>query len=108
MIADNGFQGGLVTGPAMALAAAPDLAGHAVTLSVDGAPKGQGTGSLVLGHPLDSLAWLARELARRQHPLKAGDIVAAGSCTGLHFVTQPAHVAADFGALGRVEMKVVA
>lgn len=108
MIADNGFQGGLVTGPAMPLAAAPDLAGHAVTLSVDGAEKGRGTGSLVLGHPLDSLAWLAGELARRHHSLRAGDIVAAGTCTGLHFIAQPAHVVADFGALGRVEMRLVA
>jgi len=108
MIADNGFQGGLVMGPAIPRAAAPDLGRHTVTLSIDDIERGRGTGQLVLGHPLDSLAWIAGELARRHHPLKAGDIVAAGTCTGLHFVTQPATVVADFGALGRVEVKVVA
>lgn len=108
MIADNGFQGGLVLGPGRPLAAAPDLAAHEVTLSVNGAVKGRGAGRLVLGHPLDSLAWLAGELARRGHPLRAGNVVAAGTCTGLHLVAAPARVVADFGTLGRVEMSVVA
>lgn len=107
IIADNGFHGALVTGPGRPLASAPDLAGHAVTLTIDGALKGQGTGSLVLGHPLESLAWLGGELARRGHPLRAGDIVAAGTCTGLHFVNEPALIVADFGPLGRVEVRLV-
>ena len=108
MIADNGFQGGLIMGPGLPLAAAPDLAALEVTLSVEGAIKGRGTGRLVLGHPLDSFAWLAGELARRGQVLRGGDIVAAGTCTGLHFVTAPAEIVADFGKLGRVEMNVVA
>lgn len=108
MIADNGFQGGLVLGPSRPLAAAPDLAAHEVTLSVDGTVKGRGTGRLVLGHPLDSFAWLAGELSRRGISLRAGDVVAAGTCTGLHFVAAPARVVADFGSLGRVEMNVAA
>ena len=107
MIADNGFQGGLVTGPAAPLTPPLDLAAHEVTLVIDGVECGRGTGELVLGHPLDSLAWLAGELARRGLGLRAGDIVAAGACTGLHFVKAGAHVVADFGRLGRVEMHVV-
>jgi 2-keto-4-pentenoate hydratase len=108
MVADNGFHGGLVLGPSLPLAAAPDLAEHEIALSVDGAVKGRGPGRLVLGHPLDSLAWLAGELSRQGHPLRAGDIVAAGTCTGLHFVTAPARIVADFGTMGRVDMNLVA
>lgn len=107
MIADNGFHGALVTGPVRPLAGAPDLAAQPVAMSIAGVVKGQGTGSVVLGHPLESLAWVAGELARRGHPLRAGDLVSAGTCTGLHFVTEPAEIVADFGSLGRVEVKLV-
>jgi 2-keto-4-pentenoate hydratase len=44
---------------------------------------------------------------RRGYFLKAGDIVASGTCTGLHFAAPGADVVADFGVLGRVEMRVL-
>lgn len=108
MIADNGFNGGMVVAGGIPDWRGLDLATHQVTLAVDGVVRGQGTGSLVLGHPLDSLAWLASDLSRRGHALRAGDIVAAGTCTGLHVVTPPAEIVADFGSLGQVRMTVVA
>ena len=47
-----------------------------------------------MGHPLDSLAWLASNLAARGHGLKPGDLVAAGTCTGLHLLRPPSRVLA--------------
>ena len=83
-----------------------DLATHVVTLSVDGELKGEGTGALVLGHPLIALTWLANEMSRRGDGLHAGELVAAGTCTGLHFVQAGSTVVADFGAaLGQVTIR---
>ncbi len=38
------------------------------------------------GDPLRLVTWLANHGAHRGRPLRAGDIVAMGSCTGLRFV----------------------
>jgi len=107
IIADNGFHGGLVVGPAIPQWESIDLTHCEVTLSIDGVTRGQGASEGTLGDPLDGLVWIANELARRGYGLKANDIVATGTWTGLHFVREPsAVVVADFGALGRVELRV--
>lgn len=101
--ADNAFNGGLVAGRPLQDWRGLDLASHEVTLSIDGDRKGTGTGTLVLGHPLLALTWLANELSRRGQGLRAGDLVAAGTCTGLHFAGAGCTVVAEFGdLLGRV------
>jgi 2-keto-4-pentenoate hydratase len=104
--ADNAFNGGVVVGPAFEGWRRLDLATHVVTLSIDGERKGEGTGALVLGHPLIALTWLANDLSRRGDGLRAGELIAAGTCTGLHFASAGSTVVADFGpALGRVEIQ---
>ncbi|MGD9884728.1 MAG: 2-keto-4-pentenoate hydratase [Reyranella sp.] len=104
--ADNAFNGGLVAGRPLQDWRRLDLASHAVTLSIDGDRKGAGTGALVLGHPLLALTWLANELSRRGSRLRAGELIAAGTCTGLHFVTPGSSVVADFGdLLGQVTIR---
>jgi 2-keto-4-pentenoate hydratase len=97
--ADNAFNGGLVAGRPFEVWQQLDLGSHAVTLSIDGAVKGAGTGALVLGHPLLALTWLANELSRRGSGLRAGELIAAGTCTGLHFAAAGSTVVADFGTL---------
>ena len=104
--ADNAFNGGVVVGTAFEEWRNLDLASHLVTLSVDGDRKGEGTGALVLGHPLIALTWLANEMSRRGDGLRAGELVAAGTCTGLHFVQAGSTVVADFGTvLGQVTIR---
>ena len=105
--ADNAFNGGVVVGSAFESWRSLDLASHVVTLSVDGELKGEGTGALVLGHPLIALTWLANELSRRGDGMHAGELVAAGTCTGLHVVQAGSTVVADFGAaLGEVTIQL--
>jgi 2-keto-4-pentenoate hydratase len=104
--ADNAFNGGVVVGTPFEAWRSLDLETHRVTLSVDGALKGEGTGALVLGHPLIALTWLANEMSRRGDGMHAGELVAAGTCTGLHFVSANSTVVADFGAaLGQVTIR---
>lgn len=104
--ADNAFNGGLVAGHPVEAWRQLDLGSHEVTLSIDGELKGTGTGALVLGHPLLALTWLANELSRRGEGMRAGDLVAAGTCTGLHFVDPGSTVVADFGpVLGQVTIR---
>ena len=67
-------------------------------ISVNGEVKIEGSGSEVMGHPLNSLLWIANERARKGFPLRPGDIITTGTCTGiLAKVSSPAVVVADFG-----------
>jgi 2-keto-4-pentenoate hydratase len=106
IIADNGFHGGLVVGRPVNEWERLDLAAYEVALSMSGALRAKGASAGSLGHPLDGLVWIANELSRRGYGLGKGDIVATGTWTGLHFVREPAMVVADFGTLGRVEVRV--
>jgi 2-keto-4-pentenoate hydratase len=62
-----------------------------------------GSAASIMGHPLEAIVWLARELARRGKRLEPDDIVTTGSCTTILQVLPGQHMAADFGPLGQVE-----
>lgn len=50
-----------------------------VTSDSTGKELGRLPGKAILGHPLNSVIWLAQELKRRGKALKAGDVVSLGS-----------------------------
>lgn len=79
LIADDFFGAGCVLGPARRDWRSLDLAACAAFMTVNGKDSGRGTGAMVLGHPLEALAWLADTLAGQGRSLKAGDIVMTGS-----------------------------
>ena len=54
---------------------------------------------------LPLLAWLARHARERGRPLRAGDVVTTGSCTGLLFAWEGARVQAEVEGVGRVELQ---
>ena len=104
MTADGGANIALAVGPWRGDWQALDLAGHKVTVSVNGEEKGSGTGSAALGHPILVMVWLANQEARMGLGLKAGDIVSTGTCTGIASVRPGDEAVADFGKLGRVDI----
>ena len=108
IIADNGFHGGIVVGEAVAGWPGIELVSCEVRLSIGKEVRGKGISAETLGDPLDGLVWIANELSRRRFGLCPGDIVATGTWTGLHFVNGAEQVVADFGALGRVQLNVLA
>jgi 2-keto-4-pentenoate hydratase len=82
-----------------------DLPGLTVALEVDGERRAEGSGSAVMGDPIEALVWLANHLSRRAIGLRAGDLVTTGSCTGITMVEAGAKVRADFGQLGEVVVR---
>lgn len=70
---------------------------------LDGKQVLAGRSASVMDHPLNAIAWLARQLAARGQQLEIGDIVATGSCTTILQVLPGQSMAADFGPLGRIE-----
>jgi len=54
-----------------------------VIVKGDGAELDRGKGSDVLGHPLEAVVWLVRDLARSGGALKKGDLVSLGSFSRL-------------------------
>ncbi len=105
LVADNAVHQAWIPGAAVSDCHDLELAGHTVQLIVNGEVKLTGRGRNVLGHPLNALAWLANELPRWGRSLKAGEFVTTGTCTDVYAAQPNDEICADFGVLGRVELK---
>jgi 2-keto-4-pentenoate hydratase len=104
LISDNGCNSGWVQGKPVEAWRHIDLAAHAVRLRVNGAEKLSGSGASVLGHPLNSLVWLANTLCEQGKMLKADDLVSTGVCTDIYLAEPGDKIVADFGTLGAAEI----
>jgi 2-keto-4-pentenoate hydratase len=104
LIADNAIGTAIVVGPEVPDWRKQNLAGHKVTLWVDGKLAGEGTGAEAGGHPILPFVWLANDRAKRGDGLKAGMIGITSSCTGVYRCPSPATAVADFGAFGKVQV----
>ena len=69
---------------------------------MDGAEGLAGPASAILGHPLNSLAWLAGHLRDRGTPLKGGDVMTLGAIAPTIVVAEPGRAVARFDGLGEV------
>jgi 2-keto-4-pentenoate hydratase len=104
LVADNSWNGGIVLSefrPSW-----PDLTHVLGRATKDGEAIGEGRGSDILGHPFNSVAWLASHLAVRGGGLKAGEIVMTGSVMKTVFPEAAAHYRFDLEGLGSVEVQV--
>ena len=102
LIADNSNDGAFVLGPSVDDWRSVDLDTHAVSLYDAGKCVAEGGGHEVMDGPLGALAWLANECVAKKDPLRAGQIITTGSCTGVYVAPPGSNIVADFGALGRV------
>jgi len=75
LIADNAWNGGVVLGRAVPLAASLNIDGIAGALSSNGRQLGTGK----TDDPLGALAWLANQAAECGRPIAAGMVVITGS-----------------------------
>jgi 2-keto-4-pentenoate hydratase len=104
-LADLQTHGALVLGRPSSFAAADlDLRSVEAYLSFDGQPVASARGANPAADVWRLLAWLAVHCTRRGTPLRAGDVVTTGSCTGMLFAPEGAHVQGALDGLGRVEL----
>jgi 2-keto-4-pentenoate hydratase len=104
LVADNSWNAGIVLSEFKA--AWPDLASVLGRATKDGGPIGEGDGRDILGHPFNSVAWLATQLASRGATLRAGQVVMTGSVMKTIFPEQDAHYRFELEGLGFVEVHV--
>lgn len=85
LVADNVAGARMIVGSTLDLDASGirSLDTAPVTLEIDGEEVAAGVGADALGHPLAALAWVAGHAAERGTPLRAGELVITGTCTGL-------------------------
>lgn len=103
LVADNVVGARMIVGPTLDLGldGVRSLDALPVELWIDGEKVAAGTGADALGHPLRVLSWLAGHAAERGAPLRTGELVITGTCTGL----VPARRGADHvGRVGDAEV----
>jgi 2-keto-4-pentenoate hydratase len=84
----------------------PDLESVLGRASKDGVAIGEGHGRDILGHPFNSVAWLATQLASRGVRLKAGEVVMTGSVMKTIFPTDDARYRFELEKIGLVDVEL--
>lgn len=100
-VADNGSSAFFVLGEGKPMQGL-DLWTCGMVLEVNGEVVSLGAGAACLGHPLEAAAWLARTLAQRGDPLRAGDIVLSGALGPMVALNSGDQVRATIGGIGAV------
>ena len=101
-VADNGSSAFFVLGSEKKPLDGLDLYTCGMALEINGQLVSLGAGAACLGHPLEAAAWLARTLAARGIPLRAGDIILTGALGPMVPLAAGDKVTARIGGLGSV------
>ncbi len=105
MVADNFFNAACVMADPVTNWRGSDLSRVQGRMDVNGEEFGTGLGSLIMGHPLEALAWLANRLAERGRELKANQFVTLGSVVTTKWVSQGDLIEVEMSGLGGVSIK---
>jgi 2-keto-4-pentenoate hydratase len=107
LIADDFFDSGCVLGRPVRQWRDLDLASLRGRTVINGTEVGQGRGSLVMGHPLTALAWLANSRAKhRLGPLRAGEFVLLGSVVETKWLNAGDQARVEIEGLGELSLHV--
>ncbi len=101
-VADNGSSAFFVLADAGKPLPGLDIWTAGMVMQINGEAVSLGVGAAALGHPLNAAAWLARTLAARGEPLKAGDILLTGALGPMVALNPGDYVVAHVGGLGTV------
>ncbi len=85
-----------------------DLSKHTAKVFINGRDTADGIGSNVLGDPRVALTWIANKLSSLGAALEAGHVVTTGTCFVPVAVAPGDDTIADFGPLGRAEVRFAA
>jgi 2-keto-4-pentenoate hydratase len=106
-IADNASSGAVVLGCTPYSITGKDLSQIGMILECDGEVVSTGAGHACLGSPVMALLWLARELAMRGEPLRAGDVVMSGALGPMVSITSTGNLRLRLDGLGEVSTTIV-
>jgi 2-keto-4-pentenoate hydratase len=106
LVAGNVWNAGAVLATPVSEWRALDLARITARLSINGREIGIGTGSDVMGHPLNALAWLADKLAAVGTPLRRGMIVLTGSIVPIQYPAAGDRLLVEVSGLGAAELAI--
>ena len=104
MAASNAAGAAYVLGERHPVDANFDTAGISLTMKHNGAQASSGVSSVCMGDPVNVLVWLARRLADAGIPMRAGQIVFAGSLVPILSAEPGDSFQADAGELGSVSV----
>jgi len=108
-IADFGANQHMVLGSPFSKWQELDLTAHAISININDETAVEGhSGMSIFGNPLQFVRWLVNHPSRRNVPLKAGEIVSCGTCTGALPIRGNDVVKAHFGLLGSLQLNIVA
>ncbi len=107
ILVDNSWCAGVVLGPPSTDWHSLDLADTPVSLRVNDAPPAAAVTGAAMGNPLNSLVWLANQLASRGLTLKGGMIVMTGSTLATRFPDEGVRFVYEIEGLGAVEATIV-
>jgi 2-keto-4-pentenoate hydratase len=107
MVASNVWNAGIVVGTPVTDWRRLDLATVTSRLTINGHEIGGGTGSDVMGNPLNALSWLADKLAGVGKPLRRGMIVMTGSMVPIQFPATGDRVVVEVSGLGSAELVAI-
>jgi 2-keto-4-pentenoate hydratase len=106
-VADDFYNGGSILGEELADFDPFELDQVRTRLIVNGEEVGSGSGDMVLGHPLEALAWIANILAAHGRPLRAGQFVSLGSVIRGHKMQAGDQAVVIHDLLGEVRVRYV-
>ncbi len=103
-MADNQSNAGIVIGAGVKGWEAVNATTVDVHLTANGKPLHSGKSTSPIEDMFDLMAGTVNVCAARNRPIRAGDIITTGSCTGIEFVEPGAEVVLEFPGIGRVEV----
>jgi 2-keto-4-pentenoate hydratase len=106
LIADNGWSEGAVLGLPVSSWKDIDLGAVRGVATINGQPVGEGRGAEAMGHPFDSVAWVANHLAAHGRGLLRKDVVITGSLVTSKFPRAGDRVGFSLEGFGTVELVV--
>ena len=107
VVSDFGNNNGLILGPEIHGWRGMAWEDLACETWIEGTRVGTGTAASIPGGPIEALRFLLEHLARRNRPLKAGDLVTTGAATGIHDITAGQSAVVRFGPCGELRCKAV-
>jgi 2-oxo-3-hexenedioate decarboxylase/2-keto-4-pentenoate hydratase len=106
LIGDDFFDSGCVLGEPVFEWRNLDLTALSGATWINGEEVGRGAGRLIMGHPFDALAWLARSRAARGMGLKQGEFVLLGSVVETKWLNAGDQARIEIESLGSTSLNV--